>query len=169
MATVQGVNAVAAKLKAEAERYDNAVRAAQLLMGIALIKSANGRVPVRTGALRASAYVRVRSSNKQGIFTNIGYQARHAAAQHGNTRYRHVVGTAKFLAKSVAARRPSYVTAMATLTKYAYANRMTPSMVSNPFTYKPPKRKPRSFGPITREQHEKRESRKAARAAARRT
>lgn len=167
---------VARHLLQQTMRYDNAVKAAQIRMGVQIIQDARTITPVASGTLANSAFVRVRTL-KAGAFVSIGFALRYAAAVHkgeyqrtskkGRVTKVHIrphTGQTRFLAKALAHNKANYIEKLAMLTKAYVASGVDPSMVQNPFPYHPPKNVKR-FGPVTLAEHQKKEASRARRAA----
>ena len=147
---LDGVAAVQKNLAMQTQRYVEACKAAQLKMGTLIVERANRYVPVKSGTLKKSAYVRVRFSTKKGVFTNVGYTARHAAAIHkgvadrktrAGKQYRVKLtphsGSTRFLARAVKDFKAGYAEKMAMITKAYAASGVTMAQVANPYPYVP--------------------------------
>jgi hypothetical protein len=155
------------------EDYVEALKAAQIKMGIILISKARVLAPNVSGTLRNAGYVRPqRVPTKAGSLVTIGFRAKHAATMNkgsavrkksGKVVYRYSNGGKEFLNKALRSMKGSYASLMATMIKSFVANKVKASAISNPFPYRPAKKGPRKIGPITHAEHLKREARKARR------
>lgn len=137
-----GLQKAVKRLKEDTKRYENATKAAVLLMGIAMVKDSQPDVPVRTGALKRSAFVRVIKSRAHGVIAKAGYSMPYAGAISKGSRvtktgkktvYRLKNGKTRFFYTAARKRKAGYLQAMTTLIKYAYANKLTADNVQNPY------------------------------------
>lgn len=91
-ARVSGATQIAKALRAAKQRYGRALSASLRAEGEALLEASKAEVPVDTGELRESGYVKA-----AGLNVSVGFNASHAAKVHEQIEVRHDDGKARFL------------------------------------------------------------------------